>query len=162
VCFEDLSGKKSGSIKTWRQLLMMSGVPLETCWAFNKLWNNKFCYKAASCSYLYRVIYDARIDEYQTTGTSHDLLLRYISLKFATLHCNFAFASLQTVSIHCAALLLFLVGVVDGWYLSYCPVLQVYSRGKANWIGYILRTHCLLQHVVEGKIEGVERKRREI
>jgi hypothetical protein len=24
---------------------MMSGVPLETCWAFNKLWNNKFCYK---------------------------------------------------------------------------------------------------------------------
>jgi len=31
----------------------MSGVPLETCWAFNKLWNNKFCYKAASCWYFY-------------------------------------------------------------------------------------------------------------
>jgi hypothetical protein len=28
---------------------MMSGVPLETCWAFNKLWNNKFYYKVASC-----------------------------------------------------------------------------------------------------------------
>ena len=27
---------------------MMSGVPLATCWAFNKLWNNKFYYKAAS------------------------------------------------------------------------------------------------------------------
>jgi len=24
---------------------MMSGGPLETCWAFNKLWNNKFYYK---------------------------------------------------------------------------------------------------------------------
>jgi hypothetical protein len=24
---------------------MMSGVPVETCWAFNKLWNNKFYYK---------------------------------------------------------------------------------------------------------------------
>jgi len=24
---------------------MMSGVPLETCCAFNKLWNNKFYYK---------------------------------------------------------------------------------------------------------------------
>ena len=24
---------------------MMSGVSLETCWAFNKLWNNKFYYK---------------------------------------------------------------------------------------------------------------------
>ena len=31
------------------ELLMMSGVPLETCWAFSKLWNNKFYYKAASC-----------------------------------------------------------------------------------------------------------------
>jgi hypothetical protein len=29
--------------------LMMSGMPLETCWAFNKLWNNKFCCKVASC-----------------------------------------------------------------------------------------------------------------
>jgi len=28
-------------------------VPLETCWAFNKLWNNKFYYKAASCWYFY-------------------------------------------------------------------------------------------------------------
>ena len=27
---------------------MMSGMPLETCWAFNKFWNNKFYYKAAS------------------------------------------------------------------------------------------------------------------
>jgi hypothetical protein len=27
----------------------MSGVPLETCWAFNERWNNKFCYKVASC-----------------------------------------------------------------------------------------------------------------
>jgi len=44
---------------------MMSGVPLETCWAFKKLWNNKFYYKAASCWYFYRVIYDARIHEYQ-------------------------------------------------------------------------------------------------
>jgi hypothetical protein len=30
-------------------LLMMSGVPLETCWAFNERWNNKFNYKVASC-----------------------------------------------------------------------------------------------------------------
>jgi len=31
------------------ELLMMSGIPLETFWAFNELWNNKFCYKVASC-----------------------------------------------------------------------------------------------------------------
>jgi len=47
------------------ELLMMSGMPLETCWAFNKLWNNKFYYKAASCWYFYWVIYDARFHEYQ-------------------------------------------------------------------------------------------------
>ena len=34
---------------------MMSGMPLETCWAFNKLWNNKFYYKVASCWYFYWV-----------------------------------------------------------------------------------------------------------
>jgi hypothetical protein len=27
---------------------MMSGMPLKTCWAFNKFWNNKFYYKVAS------------------------------------------------------------------------------------------------------------------
>ena len=29
--------------------LKMSGMPLETCWAFNKFCNNKFYYKVASC-----------------------------------------------------------------------------------------------------------------
>ena len=28
---------------------MMSGVPLETRWAFSKFWHNKFYYKVASC-----------------------------------------------------------------------------------------------------------------
>ena len=31
------------------ELLMMSGMPLETRWAFNKVWNNKFYYKVATC-----------------------------------------------------------------------------------------------------------------
>jgi hypothetical protein len=31
------------------ELLMMSGMPFETCWAFNERWNNKFHYKVASC-----------------------------------------------------------------------------------------------------------------
>jgi hypothetical protein len=31
------------------ELLMMSGVSLKTCWAFNERWNNKFYYKVASC-----------------------------------------------------------------------------------------------------------------
>jgi hypothetical protein len=35
---------------------MMSGVRLETCWAFTKLWNNKFYYKAVFCWYFYWII----------------------------------------------------------------------------------------------------------
>jgi hypothetical protein len=31
------------------EILMMSGMPLETCWVFNKFWNNKFYYKVVSC-----------------------------------------------------------------------------------------------------------------
>jgi hypothetical protein len=55
------------------ELLMMSGVPLETCWGFNKLWNNKFYYIAASCWYFYCVIYDARIHEYQINPLNANL-----------------------------------------------------------------------------------------
>jgi len=51
---------------------MMSVVPLETCWAFNTLWNNKFYYKAASCWYFYWVIHDARIHEYH-----HHIVLKW-------------------------------------------------------------------------------------
>ena len=31
------------------ELLMMSGMPLETCWAFNEQWNNGFYYRVAFC-----------------------------------------------------------------------------------------------------------------
>ena len=31
------------------KLLIMSDVPLKKCWAFNKLWSNKFCHKVSSC-----------------------------------------------------------------------------------------------------------------
>jgi hypothetical protein len=33
-------------------------------------------------------------------------------------------------------------------------ILHEISKGKANWIGHILRRNCLLQLVIEGKIKG--------
>jgi hypothetical protein len=33
-------------------------------------------------------------------------------------------------------------------------ILQEISIRKANWIDYILRRYCLLQRVIEGKIQG--------
>ena len=40
------------------ELLMMSGVSLETCWAIKKHWNNKFYYTVASC---WLFLYDNQI-----------------------------------------------------------------------------------------------------
>jgi len=36
-------------------------------------------------------------------------------------------------------------------------ILHEISKGKANWIGHILRKKCPLQQVIEGKIKGVEK-----
>jgi hypothetical protein len=33
-------------------------------------------------------------------------------------------------------------------------IIHTVKRRKSNWIGHILRTNCLLKHIVEGKIEG--------
>jgi hypothetical protein len=35
-----------------------------------------------------------------------------------------------------------------------CRFLHEIRKGKANWIGHILRRNCLLQRVIEGKIQG--------
>jgi len=40
------------------ELLMMNGMLLETCWAFNEQWNNKFYYKVATC-WLFLLIHTA-------------------------------------------------------------------------------------------------------
>ena len=34
-------------------------------------------------------------------------------------------------------------------------------KRKANWIGHILRRNCLMQRVIEGKVEGGDRSDRE-
>jgi hypothetical protein len=33
-------------------------------------------------------------------------------------------------------------------------ILQTVKRGKANWMGHVLRRNCLLRHVTEGKMRG--------
>jgi hypothetical protein len=33
-------------------------------------------------------------------------------------------------------------------------ILHEIRKRKANWIGHILRTNCLLKEVIEGKIKG--------
>jgi hypothetical protein len=44
-----------GHINQRLQTQFRAPTPLETCWAFKKLWNNKLYYKVASCWYLYWV-----------------------------------------------------------------------------------------------------------
>jgi hypothetical protein len=48
------------------------------------------------------------------------------------------------------------------WVKEERNILQSTKRRKSNWIGYILRRNCLLNHVVEGKIDGrIELTRRQ-
>jgi len=43
--------------------------------------------------------------------------------------------------------------VVAGLFVP--PLKNITTRTKANWIGHNLRRNCLLNHVVEGKEEGM-------
>jgi hypothetical protein len=68
------------------ELLMMSGVPLKTCWAFNERLNNKFYYKEASCWLLLLSHCSSSFDKEKTsrycpggtTRTSSQLELVYV------------------------------------------------------------------------------------
>jgi hypothetical protein len=33
-------------------------------------------------------------------------------------------------------------------------IVHTIKRRKANWIGHVLLTNCLLKHVIEGKLQG--------
>jgi hypothetical protein len=39
-------------------------------------------------------------------------------------------------------------------------ILHEISKRNANWIGHILRRNCILQRVIEGKIQGEDRSDR--
>jgi len=59
-------------------LLMMSDIPLETCWAFNVLWNDKFRYQVASCwLLLLRNIMTFRCDHCRTRSFLNSKQARY-------------------------------------------------------------------------------------
>jgi hypothetical protein len=47
-----------------------------------------------------------------------------------------------------------------GTYATSKPGLHTIKRRRANWIIHVLRRNSLLKHVIEGKIEGTERRRR--
>src|SRR5215475_2365929 len=73
------------------ELLMMSGVPLETCWAVNECWNNKFRYKVASC-WLFILSHTAmhgsmNIKMVYESLTKHPFLEFVHHLIFNTSHC---------------------------------------------------------------------------
>jgi hypothetical protein len=44
--------------------------------------------------------------------------------------------------------------VIILWLLEEKNILNTIKRRKTNWIGHILHNTCLLEQVIEGKIEG--------
>jgi hypothetical protein len=65
-CRQSQTYIKPEAVITVFELVMMSGVSLETCWAIKKHWNNKFYYTVVSCCFFLRdLYYDARIHEHR-------------------------------------------------------------------------------------------------
>jgi hypothetical protein len=49
---------------------------------------------------------------------------------------------------------LYILHEIRTYVRMYLYILHEIRKGKANWIGHILRRNCLLQRVTEGKIQG--------
>jgi len=62
------------------ELLMMSGMQLETCWAFNEQWNNKFCYKVASC-WLFLLIHQFLFTVFSMTTLFANLINKWLKFR---------------------------------------------------------------------------------
>ena len=90
------------------ELLMMSDMPLETCWAFNKFWNNKFYYKFATC-WLFLLIHTTMHEfmNIKSICTSNNVFLFHLLLTFAVFLscCTFegfvSSSNTLTTSLHC-------------------------------------------------------------
>jgi len=64
-CWKPQTYVKPEAAITVFELLMMSGVSLETCWAIKKHSNDKVYYTVSSCwLFLYDLYYDARFHEH--------------------------------------------------------------------------------------------------
>jgi hypothetical protein len=63
------------------ELLMMNGMPLETCWAFNKLWNNKFYYTVASCWLFPLIRVTSMLEVTRHHPSTHELLAQHVITK---------------------------------------------------------------------------------
>ena len=70
------------------ELLMMSSMPLETCWAFNERWINKFYYKVASCWLLLLSHTTIFLLSHTTIFLlSHTTMHGYMNIKFVSSFC---------------------------------------------------------------------------
>jgi hypothetical protein len=65
-CWQPQTYVKPGVAITVHELLIMSGVSLETCWAIKKHWNNKFHYTVASCLFI-----SMRFRKFRVCGSVH-------------------------------------------------------------------------------------------
>ena len=77
-----LSVKLIHGCKYSLELLMVSGMPLETCWAFNKRWNNKFYYNVASC-WLFLLIH-LWVPFYTSCSRSEEIELKRYDMIYLT------------------------------------------------------------------------------
>ena len=140
---------------------MMSDVSLETCWAFNVLWNNKFRYQVASCWLLLlsHVICNKLCNSYRRyalTPAKVTTVIRdgeYISnittCRWNLMEKTFPYFNPLKAELNPICHLLALLGVHHILHVSRIRVNSRNSPVKLNWI--YVQVYCV-------KMRGVELK----
>ena len=115
----------------------MSGMPLETCWAFNERWNNKFCYKVASCwlfllGYLlegwYFTPFSCVVCKIQFYG--------YLPVMFVFRHVLYSLFFFSTTRIFC---ILWLIGDLSFTWRKFLCKVHINNRLCSTMILFLLR-----------------------
>jgi hypothetical protein len=134
---------------------MMSGVPLETCRAFNKRWNNKFYYKVAFC-WLFLLIHTAM---HGSMNIKKSLFL-ILSHKFQFAICHsIGLAPIYNYIFQVVSFLLVLVSQVYIHLYSRCTLLCFMIliknvEGHKLYISVLnFHTGCLLWTAVDGHVK---------
>ena len=98
------------------ELLMMSGVSLETCWAIKKHWNNKFYYTVASC---WLFLYDLHKNDNLHVVTLRQIMLHVVTLR--QIHTN------RIYKCEC-----FLLAQFSSWNSNSCVLIGAINKGSVK------------------------------
>jgi hypothetical protein len=154
---------------------MMSCVQLETCWVFNKFWNNKFYYKVASC-WLFLLIHTAM---HESTNIKHNIRFNSegkcnisvrCSMPMLTMSCLWVVRASADCCVDHSILWIFDKNILWLWEVAAAPIVvqslcwadpqqvvtfHLFSKGCLN---VLMHLRCALVHLIVGEVPLLVKK----